>query len=153
MNNSMIVRQATIEDLNGTAALFDEYRCFYGKESDIEAAKLFLFERFEHRESVIFIAFDEADGKEIGFTQLYPSFSSLSMKRVWILNDLFVRPAYRKRGAGKQLLGAAHRFAALTKAKGLELSTAMSNDSAQALYESSGYIKDDDFYHYFFEIK
>jgi ribosomal protein S18 acetylase RimI-like enzyme len=131
------IRQATIEDLESLTALFDEYRVFYESESDLDGARAFLWNRFEHNESVIFIA--EAGEEAAGFVQLYPSFSSVSMRRIWILNDLFVRETYRGQRIGEGLLNAAKRYAVLTKAKRIELTTATTNEKAQRLYEKNGY--------------
>lgn len=150
MATSLIVKQATIENLDALADLFNEYRVFYQQESDREGAKRYLFDRFVNRESILFLVTEGEN--HIGFTQLYPSFSSISMKRSWILNDLYVREEYRKRGAAKLLLEAAKTFAIQTQAKGLELSTAISNEIAQRLYEMNGYKKDTDFYHYFLSL-
>ena len=102
------VRQATIADLNLLVPLFDAYRQFYRQPSEPERARRFLLERFENNQSVIFLAFD--DGTAIGFTQLYPSFSSGAMARIFILNDLFVDPEARRRGVGSALLQAAARY-------------------------------------------
>jgi len=146
------VRQATIEDLKELSVLFDQYRVFYGQASDLHGAEQFLWEKFEHRESVIFIASHLESGKAAGFTQLYPSFSSVSMERLWTLNDLFVAPAHRGQGVAGQLLEAAGRFALHTRAKGLQLSTAIDNTTAQRLYESLGYVRDEEFYHYFLKV-
>ena len=84
----------------------------------------------------------------VGFTQLYPSFSSVSLKRTWILNDLFVEEPYRKKGVAKSLIKAAERFAWETGAVRIILATQISNTAAQSLYESLGYVKDKDLYHY-----
>lgn len=146
------VRQATIHDLDGLALLFDQYRVFYGQVSDTEKARAFLFDRFQHHESVIFLAEDRHEGNLAGFTQLYPVFSSVSMQRLWLLNDLFVAAHYRRQGVANRLLDAAKDFAVRTKAKGLELSTAVDNDTAQRLYEKLGYQKDESFYHYFLRV-
>lgn len=94
--SEIYIHQATIEDLDKLAHIFDEYRMFYGQQSNVEQAREFLFDRFEHSESVIFVAKVEGQEEIIGFTQLYPSFSSVSLKRSWILNDLYVMGSYRK---------------------------------------------------------
>ena len=152
MNNSLIVKQATIEDLEEVSKLFNEYRVFYNQESDLDGARNFLFERFEHRESIIFLALDTESNNAVGFTQLYPVFSSVSMKRSWILNDLYVYEAYRKLGAAKLLLEMVKTYAIQTKAKGIELSTAINNDIAQRLYEKNEYTKNMDFYNYYLDV-
>jgi GNAT superfamily N-acetyltransferase len=84
----------------------------------------------------------------LGFTQLYPSFSSVSVKRLWILNDLFVSQAARRGGVGRRLLERAREWAVETGAKGLTLTTALNNTAARALYESCGWRLDDEFAHY-----
>ncbi|ENQ3108730.1 Acetyltransferase, GNAT family [Bacillus sp. 491mf] len=142
----MKIYQATMEDLQGVASLFNEYRMFYRQDSNIEGAEQFLRERMERKESVIFVAVE--DGKYFGFTQLYPSFSSVSMKELWILNDLFVRSEARGTGVGKQLLAKAKQFAVETGAKGLKLQTEVDNAAAQHLYVGNGYIRDDRYFHY-----
>jgi GNAT superfamily N-acetyltransferase len=144
------VIQATSEHLEALATLFDGYRQFYKEAPDLDGARAFLAERLERGESVLFLALLDQDGQEIpaGLAQLYPSFSSASMQRLWILNDLFVAPEARKHGVGRALLQAAREHAERTGAKGLELMTARDNEAAQALYESMGWQRDEVFLPY-----
>ena len=90
-------RQAVLADLDALSVLFDEYRQFQGQPSDVAAARAFLLQRFDHGESVLFIA--HAGAAPVGFAQLYPSFSSVSLSRVFVLNDLYVRASARRGGA------------------------------------------------------
>ena len=99
-------------------------------------------------ESVIFLALRNDLQQPLGFTQLYPSFTSVSLGRIWILYDLYVTPEVRRQGIGRRLMVRAHQFARASGALGLELSTARDNKSAQALYESLGYVRDKEFYYY-----
>jgi GNAT superfamily N-acetyltransferase len=138
--------RAGLDDLEALVPLFDGYRQFYRQPSGPDDARAFLADRIKRGESVIFLAI--VDGAPAGFTQLYPLFSSVSMKRLWLLNDLFVAPAGRRAGAGRALLDRAERWARETGAKGLTLSTELTNATAQRLYESAGWTKDDDFVHY-----
>ena len=142
----MEVFQARSEHLEQVSKLFDQYRMFYKSSSDYEATKEFLKERFEKRDSTIFVA--SIGGCVVGFTQLYPSFSSVSMKRVWILNDLFVDESYRGKGVAKSLISAVENLARKTGCVRIILATQISNVAAQSLYESRGYAKDEEFYHY-----
>ncbi|WHX50947.1 GNAT family N-acetyltransferase [Paenibacillus woosongensis] len=153
MSSKYDVYQATFKDLDELSNLFNEYRLFNGQQSNLECAHQFLFERFEHRESIIFVVKDISKNMISGFTQLYPVFSSISLERSLILNDLFVLREYRKQGLGQLLLEEARRYAVQIKAKGIELSTAVNNLQAQRLYERNGYVKDQDFYHYFLSTK
>ncbi len=139
-------RQAVLSDLQLLAPLLDAYRVFYGNSSNVEAARRFLVERFNHGESVLFIAMIE--GTTVGFCQLYPSFSSVSLARTFLLNDLYVLESSRKQGIATMLLKAATEFAKELGAIRLTLSTAINNQSAQGLYEQSGWIRDCDFYVY-----
>ena len=141
-----IVR-AERKDLEGVIPLFDEYREFYEADSDHAAARVFLTERTERDESVIFVAYARPR-RAVGFTQLYPSFSSVSLKRLWILNDLFVRSDVRRGGVARALLERARQHAVETGAKGLILNTAVTNKAAQTLYESCGWTREDEFLQY-----
>ncbi|HET7780633.1 MAG TPA: GNAT family N-acetyltransferase [Rudaea sp.] len=143
------IRHATVHDLDAIVPLFDAYRGFYGRASDPAGARAFLAERFAHHESIIFLAHDEAGGA-IGFTQLYPVFSSVSCTRKYLLNDLFVAPAVRRGGAGRALLIAAADFARAQGAASLSLSTGVNNATAQRLYESLGWTRDESYYEYNF---
>ncbi len=138
--------RAGLDDLEALVPLFVGYREFYRQPSDPDGARAFLADRIKRGESIIFLAM--VDGTAAGFTQLYPLFSSVSLKRLWLLNDLFVAPAGRRAGAGRALLDRAERWARETGAKGLTLSTELTNATAQRLYESAGWTKDDEFVHY-----
>jgi ribosomal protein S18 acetylase RimI-like enzyme len=137
----IIVRQATVDDLDSIVPMFDAYRQFYRQPPDLELARAFLLERFQHNQSIIFLALD-LDGSPLGFAQLYPSFSSGLAKRIFVLNDLFVVPEGRRRKVGHLLLRAAAEFGRKVGAARLSLSTALDNAAAQALYESSGWRRD-----------
>ena len=133
----MNVRRATVEDVDAIAPLFDLYRTFYEQPSDLALAHRFIGERLQQGESVIFLA--EMDGKAVGFTQLFPSFSSVGATRIWILNDLYVDATARRQGVAQALLQAASEFARADGARRLELETDHGNDSAQALYRRLGW--------------
>jgi ribosomal protein S18 acetylase RimI-like enzyme len=147
-----IIQQANLNHLEPLADLFNQYRMFYQQADDLPAAQAFLKERIENRESVVYIALTENSKQAAGFVHLYPSFSSVSVKRLWILNDLFVAPAFRKQGVAKLLMNQAKELAIQTASKGLSLSTAVDNHAAQQLYESLGYERDNEFYQYFLPV-
>lgn len=140
----MNIEIANIFNVNEAAVLFDQYRVFYGKPSDLEAARRFLSERMVHQQSVILLARNEA-GTCVGFSQLYPIFSSVSMRKKFILNDLFVAPEARGLGTGKALLEKAKLVAREYGALALTLSTAVDNTSAQQLYQSNGWELEKDY--------
>jgi GNAT superfamily N-acetyltransferase len=144
------VRQATVCDIDLLAPLFDGYRQFYRQASDPGRIRRFLLDRFEHNQSVIFIAVrGEA---AIGFAQLYPSFSSAALARIYVLNDIFVDPAERRAGAGGRLLEAAADYARRVGAFRLALSTELTNTTAQRLYEKSGWKRNNDFCTYLLDL-
>jgi GNAT superfamily N-acetyltransferase len=142
----MQIIQAGVGQVPQVAPLFDAYRQFYRQPSDLAGAAAFLRQRIERSESVVFLALDE--GAAVGFTQLYPCFSSTSMKRLWILNDLFVAPEARRGGVAKALMERARRLALETSAESLALETAVDNHNAQKLYEQLGWIRDEEYFRY-----
>ena len=145
--DDVAVRQATIFDLDLLAPLFDAYRQFYRKPSDLGLARRFLLERFQHNQSIVFLAMRQ-DGSALGFIQLFPSFSSASAARILILNDLFVRPEARRKRVGSLLLAAAAGFGREFGAVRLTLATEVTNEAAQALYETGGWTRQTEFYVY-----
>jgi ribosomal protein S18 acetylase RimI-like enzyme len=153
MSPTLKILRASIEDVPSLAPLFDAYRVFYGRPSDLNVAERFLLDRLSSEESVIFFCRQSPSGLAAGFIQLYPSFSSVSAGRTWILNDLFVAPEARRLGVARMLILAAHDHARETGALRVILSTAHSNQSAQALYESIGYVRDTEFRSYSFQTR
>jgi len=136
----------TPEQVGLVAPLFDAYRQFYGQPPDLDGARRFLAERLGRAESVVYAVVE--GGRALGFTQLYPSFSSVSLRPIWILNDLFVAGDARRRGVGARLLQVARDHAMKAGAVRLALSTAVTNTEAQALYERNGWRRDTAFLHY-----
>ena len=144
------IKRITLSDILDIAPLFDGYRVFYKQQSDIEAAVKFLQERISNNESVIFATY--YNNKAVGFVQLYFTYSSVSLERSLILNDLFVDPKFRNKDIGKDLLLKAQEFCMQNNYKGLALETAI-NNPAQKLYEKLGWIKDSYCFHYFWAVK
>ena len=145
----MIVRRATINDLDRLAVLFDEYRQFYGASSDLNQSFKFLKQRFENKESVIFVHLK--DEVLTGFVLLYLGFSSIACSRDYILDDVYVTPAFRRQGSAKQLIDTAILFARNEQALRISLETQKTNIESRRLYEAMGFILDNQFttYHCF----
>jgi GNAT superfamily N-acetyltransferase len=148
----VIVRRAGAEDLEEASALFDAYRQFYGAASDLPASREFLAARLERDESVVLIAYPEPSASvrcagAVGFAQLYPSFSSVSLGETVILNDLFVAPGWRRAGVARRLVHRAAAYAAGIGAIRLELATQHTNHAALRLYGLLGFIPDSEFIH------
>ena len=137
----MNIIQATTTELDKAAKLFDDYRVFYDQEPDLEGAKRFLNERMAGNESIIYLALDE-NNEALGFAQLYPSFTSVGMKKLWILNDLYVDLLHRKKGVAEALIERSKELSRSTGAAGLVLETQNENHPAQNLYTKTGWIKD-----------
>ena len=138
--------EATESDLEGVVDLFNAYRMFYNQPANSVAAHSFIENRIREKNSVIFVAKDQMD--YIGFVQLYPTFSSISMKKTWILNDLYVVDAGRRQGVAQRLIEMAIGLCEKTDVAYLTLETASSNVHAKKLYEKIGFIHDDTFEHY-----
>lgn len=150
MKIDLVLRNATPADTDVVAELFEQYRAFYKRPPAPEDARAFIGERIARGDSTIILALAKAGDSETaaGFVQLYPTFSSLRMRRIWIVNDLYVAPEHREQRVGKRLMLAAKKHADETGACGLSLATAPDNVSARRLYESLGYQTDDSMLHY-----
>ncbi|MDO6472009.1 GNAT family N-acetyltransferase [Maribacter sp. 1_MG-2023] len=144
------IRRITATEITDIITLFDGYRVFYKMESDTDAAAKFLNDRITKEESIIFAAYE--GNKAIGFVQLYYTFSSVSLQKSLVLNDLFVDANYRGASVGEQLLLKAQEFCKKNNFKGLALETAIDNP-AQKLYEKLGWVKDYHAFHYFWQVK
>lgn len=143
-NHIATVCRAALRDLDRLVSLFDAYRQFYGQPSDLTTARQFLHDRLVRSESVVLIAEDH--GKTaIGFVQLYPTFSSILAAPMYLVSDLFVVPAARRRGVGARLLQSAAETAQAAGVVRLELATAITNTPAQTLYEALGWKRDEEF--------
>ena len=144
---------ADVEHLDRLAPLFNDYRVWYGKPSDLPGSTHFLFERIINHESVIFLVLDgEQEGaRAVGFAQLYMTFSSLGLQPVWVLNDLWVADGWRRKGIARLLVEKAQKLVTDREDKGLQLETAPGNTSAQALYKQLGFVEDNEFSHYYWE--
>ena len=135
------IRRATVADLDALVPLFDAYRMFYAQASDPVRAREFLAQRLANGESAVLVA--ERGPSAVGFTQLYPVFSSVRTARTWLLNDLFVVDGARRGGVARALLDAAAAFAREQGAAGLMLETTRDNAPARALYRDAGWHEDE----------
>ncbi|MES2823740.1 MAG: GNAT family N-acetyltransferase [Pseudomonadota bacterium] len=145
--HNISIKLAQLDDAVRIAPLFDAYRQFYEQVSDKELAINFLSSRLKYNESVILMA-ENNEPQVVGFCQLYPSFCSVIAAPIYVLYDLFVDSKMRQLGIGKQLMQAAYQHALMNGFARLDLTTAKNNFTAQALYESLGWIKDEIFYSY-----
>jgi len=129
------------DTLQQVIPLFDAYRVFYGQPSDLRRSGRFLRARVGSGESVLFAAVLENGQAPAGFTHLYPIYSSVRTVKNWLLNDLFVDQAFRRRGIGEALIRRAMDFAHTEGASVIRLETAVTNVTAQRLYERLGFRK------------
>ncbi len=148
----MIIRKAELEDVTNLSVMFDNYRQFYKMESDIAGAVLFLNDRINHNESEIFIAENE-DKVMMGFVQLYPVFSSTRMRRLWLLNDLFIQAEYRGKQISIALINECKSLCRQTNSCGMILETAKDNTIGNNLYLHSGFVRDSGHHYYEWEIE
>lgn len=145
--HTLTVKTASMADLNSIAVLFNQYRQFYEQGSDLVLATEFIQQRMQNAESHILLA-EDAQGKAVGFCQLYPTFCSVEAKPIYSLYDLFVLPESRGLGIGRALLLNAEALAKRNGKSRMDLTTAKTNLKAQSLYESLGWGRDEIFYAY-----
>ncbi len=145
------IKKASLADLKHVVPLFDAYRIFYGKESNLLAAESFLSERLTNNESIIYIA-RNAEDKAVGFIQLYPLFSSTRMQRLWLLNDLYVDASARRQGIARKLIDQAKQLSQATKSRGFFLETGVDNHEGNSLYPAAGMTLNKESNYYFWNV-
>lgn len=147
----VMVREAEFSDINRIVKVVMNYRAFYEVENQTEKeVHDFIEMRMTNNQSKIFI-YENRNKKIAGFIQLYPSYSTVSLKAQWILNDFFVDENYRNQGIGQELMAFVKNYFA-DKAKGFILVTEKSNSRAKAFYEKNSWKTGEyDFYTYFYE--
>ena len=133
----MRIREAETSDLDQLSKLFDSYRMFYGKESNIDISKKFLESRISNKDSKMFIC--EVNNILTGFVQLYPLFSSVRVSKYWLLNDLFIDSEFRGKGYSKLLIDRAKELVLESGACGMMLETEKSNKIGNSLYPKTGF--------------
>lgn len=143
----MQIVRADLSHIDDLGELFDKYRQFYGQHGDLSTAKRFIRDRLWNEESVIFLVMSGTN-QPAGFAQLYPTYSSVSMRRVWIVNDVFIDPAYRASGYAKALLDKVIEYGKESDALALKLAIAADNDAGKSLYESCGFTRTTQFDHF-----
>ncbi len=148
----MRIVQATLEHLDLLTPMFIKYREFYGELPLPDSSRKFLENRLKRKESVIYMALADEEDRLLGYCQLYPSFSSLSLKRVWILNDIYVAEDARRQLVADRLLQTAKKMAKDTNAIRLRVATSQNNLAAQKTYESIGFREDTVFKNYTLEL-
>lgn len=141
----LTIRPANALDIDQLVPLVEKYRGFYQQQPS-PRTRQYLVERVESGEALVFLA--TLDSHLIGFTLIYPTFSTVSLSRVWLLNDLFVEFNYRGQGIASALMARAEAEAQQAGATRLFLRTAHDNTGAQALYEGRGWVRDEVFRRY-----
>lgn len=147
----IFIKKATMLDLEEISELFNQYRVFYNQKDDIETAKNFIKDRVKNKQSLIFYAINNK-GKYLGFTQLYPVFSSVNVTKTLILNDLYVYCDFRKLGIANELMNKVREYAIENNYSSISLETGKENTKAQSLYEKFGYKKEDNYYSYYIKV-
>ncbi len=142
-----IITKITTENIDELVPLFDQYMVFYKKPSEPDKYRQYLAERIRNNDATGFIAFN-AHNKAVGFVLHYHAFSSVSLGRVIILNDLFVSKESRKKGVAAQLIEHTITLAKTTEAVRIDLAAAIDNKVAQSLYEQMGFEKDTQYFTY-----
>src|SRR4051794_39945464 len=119
------------------ASLFGAYRAHHGHAGAPEATLRWLRDQVTRGRLRLDVASDSAEALGLITTAVVPA--SLTLREFWLVRDLYVAPAYRRRGAGRALLGHVAEAARRDGAVRLSLQTEAGNAAALRLYESQGF--------------
>ena len=138
----MSIRIATTADL---AMLVDLMTDFYRESAftlQPDSARV-AFERLLADPALGRIWICEQDGEAAGYIVLTVGFSMEYGGRDAFVDDLFVRPPFRGRGLGKQLLDTLIAECRRRDVRALHLEVDRANDRGHALYRSRGFVDND----------
>jgi ribosomal protein S18 acetylase RimI-like enzyme len=141
----MRIVQASVDRLDDITPLFIKYREFYGQLPKPEASRRFLHDRLVNEQAVILLAEDETSGKVLGFCQLIPSFSALTLNPSWVLKGIYVVEEARRQLVAHKLINEAKERARAAGIKRMTVMTGEENDAAHELYRSLGFSDDAEF--------
>jgi ribosomal protein S18 acetylase RimI-like enzyme len=143
--NSVTITRAGLDDVADLAPLVEAYRAFY-RQPPSERTRDYVADRIAHGDAVVLLA--RKDGVAVGFALVYPTFSTVALAPVWLLNDLYVSEHARGGGVAGSLMAVAEQVARDAGAARIWLRTAHDNRAAQGLYESRGWAQDEVFRRY-----
>ena len=146
----MIIRKAELSDVKELTKLLSEFRAFYHQESNPDELQAFIKNRIKNRDSVIFVA--AQNNELVGYAQLFPSFSTIKLSEIWILNDLFVLKSFRGKGVASEIINTVLRYAEMGQRRQVWLLTGSDNKHAQQFYNRKGFINTK-FKHYVYNIQ
>lgn len=135
----MQIRPVTKEDVHQLTRLMIDYVIGHYHQDGIEAPQVqaHILHLLENpSEGVQFVA--DMDGTIAGFATLYFSYSTLRLKRIVILNDLFVDERVRGQHVGEALFQHVRQYAEAGDFAFLQWETTKENHVAQRLYEKMG---------------
>ena len=148
----MLIQSLSEKYIDQFVTIVDEYRKFFDFGLSPNKTKEFFQRLQEKNEAATFIAISEKD-EVMGFVNLYPSYSTLSLRKIWILNDLGVSSRFRRLGVAQALIKKSIEFAKASDAIRIELKTEKTNLDAQKLYTEIGFKTDQDNLYYRVPIK
>ncbi len=135
----MEIRSATEDDLSALLPLLRGYCDFYGfspSDDGLTAMARALIAASDS-DGILVVA-DDGDGAVVGFAAVGWKWSSLRAARIAVMEDLFVAPEARGRGAADALIRECADRAREHGAPVLSWQTAPDNHRAQAVYERVG---------------
>ncbi|PNZ39544.1 GNAT family N-acetyltransferase [Mammaliicoccus vitulinus] len=142
----MNISRLQVNEVNKIIPIFNEYRVYFGEQSDIDAAERFLYENLSSDNAVIFIAEDNDD--VIGFIQLYTMLSSMKMSELLIINDLYLTAKARGQRIGEKLMHQVFKYGKENGYETIYLETEKSNIGGNRLYTKLGMQIDDEHNYY-----
>ncbi|KYG26096.1 GNAT family N-acetyltransferase [Alkalihalobacillus trypoxylicola] len=137
--SSFKIRKAKVEDIPALKNLMEQYIVdFYKQPKPNEDSLLQLIEELIHDQRMGLQFVVEENDELLGFSTLYFTFSTLSVKRQACLNDLFVVPKARGKKIGEQLFQTNLAYIREHDFSSMIWETAKDNLVAQSLYNKMG---------------
>jgi GNAT superfamily N-acetyltransferase len=133
---SLVIRDATAADAAIVLSLVRELAEFERLAHEVVGDEAMLRQALAAGHSAALVA--EEDGVPIGLALYFHNFSTFLARRGLYLEDLYVRPAFRKQGVGRALLRRLARIAVERGCGRFEWAVLDWNVDAMRFYESLG---------------
>ena len=138
VSDPMVIRTATTEDVSLILAFIQELAEYEKLSHAVVATEASLRRELFGERPAAEVLIAEVDGAAAGFALFFHNFSTFLSRRGIYLEDLYVRPAFRRLGIGRALLTRLAGIAVERDCGRLEWSVLDWNQSAWRFYESLG---------------
>ncbi|MDN3675096.1 GNAT family N-acetyltransferase [Flavobacterium branchiarum] len=140
MENSYQISEISHKDFDSVKDIIYESKLIDEKLLTLENAVLFIKDKLSRNKAKIFAT--KHKDTPVAFIVLYYKVSTVSkIKYNWHISYLYVKPDFRRKYIGKEIMMKCIDYAKKTKVDHISLNTSTDNFAAHQLYENFGFVQ------------